>query len=71
MRHTKVPTLVFKNAREVDRHVALVVESLIRENNSAGLRTVLGLADRLDADRRLPRADSPASGRVGSTSPTS
>src|SRR5580693_1338102 len=43
MRHTKVPTLAFKNAREVDRHVALVVESLIRENNSAGLRTVLGL----------------------------
>jgi glucosamine-6-phosphate deaminase len=43
MRHTRVPTLVFKNAREVDRHVALVVESLIRENNSAGLRTVLGL----------------------------
>lgn len=43
MRHTKVPTLVFKNVREVDRHVALVVESLIRENNSAGLRTVLGL----------------------------
>ena len=43
MRHTKVPTLAFKNVREVDRHVALVVESLIRENNSAGLRTVLGL----------------------------
>jgi len=43
MRQTKVPTLAFKNAREVDRHVALVVESLIRENNSAGLRTVLGL----------------------------
>jgi glucosamine-6-phosphate deaminase len=43
MRHTKVPTLAFKNAREVDGHVALVVESLIRENNSAGLRTVLGL----------------------------
>jgi glucosamine-6-phosphate deaminase len=43
MRHTRVPTLAFKNAREVDCHVALVVESLIRENNSAGLRTVLGL----------------------------
>src|ERR1700685_2438588 len=43
MRHTKVPTLAFKNVREVDRHVALVVESLIREYNSAGLRTVLGL----------------------------
>ena len=43
IRHTKVPTLAFNNAREVDRHVALVVESLIRENNSAGLPTVLGL----------------------------
>src|ERR1700693_5982001 len=43
MRHTKVPTLAFKNARGADRHVALVVESLIRENTSAGLRTVLGL----------------------------
>jgi glucosamine-6-phosphate deaminase len=43
VRHTKVPTLVFKTAREADKHVALVVESLIRENNSAGVRTVLGL----------------------------
>jgi glucosamine-6-phosphate deaminase len=43
LRQTKVPTLIFGNAREVDQHVALVVESLIRENNSAGLRTVLGL----------------------------
>ncbi len=43
LRQTKVPTLIFGNAREVDRHVALVVESLIRENNSAGLKTVLGL----------------------------
>src|ERR1700722_17842736 len=43
LRMTKVPTLIFGNAREVDQHVALVVESLIRENNSAGLRTVLGL----------------------------
>jgi len=43
VRHTRVPTLVFKTAREVDKHVALVIESLIRENNSAGVRTVLGL----------------------------
>ncbi|MBT6497864.1 MAG: glucosamine-6-phosphate deaminase [Planctomycetaceae bacterium] len=43
LRLTKVPTLVFKNARQVDRHVALVVESLIRERSSAGLPTVLGL----------------------------
>jgi len=31
------------NAAEVDKHVALVVEGLIRENNSAGVPTVLGL----------------------------
>jgi glucosamine-6-phosphate deaminase len=43
LRHTKVPTLIFGNTREVDQHVALVVVSLIRENNSAGLKTVLGL----------------------------
>lgn len=43
LRLTKVPTLVFKNARQVGRHVALVVESLIRERSSAGLPTVLGL----------------------------
>lgn len=43
LRNTKVPTLVFANAREVAKHVALVVESLIRENNSAGVPTVLGL----------------------------
>ncbi len=43
IRHTRVATLAFNNAREVDRHIALVVESLIRERNSAGLPTVLGL----------------------------
>lgn len=43
LRHTKVPSLMFKTAREVDKHVALVVESLIRENSSAGIPTVLGL----------------------------
>lgn len=43
VRHTRIPTLMFRNATEVDRHVALVVESLIRENNSAGVPTVLGL----------------------------
>jgi len=41
--HTKAHTLVFENAKEVDQHVAIVVESLIRENNSAGMPTVLGL----------------------------
>lgn len=43
LRHTKIPTLLFQNAKEVDKHVALIVEGLIRENNSAGLPTVLGL----------------------------
>lgn len=43
LRHTKLPTLMFRNAGEAAKHVALVVESLIRENNSAGLPTVLGL----------------------------
>jgi len=43
LRNTKIPTLMFHNVAEVDRHVALVVESLIRENNSAGVPTVLGL----------------------------
>ncbi len=43
IRNTKIPTVVFENSRQVDRHVAIVVESLIRENNSAGAPTVLGL----------------------------
>ena len=43
LRHTKLPTLMFRSAAEADKHVALVVESLIRENNSAGIATVLGL----------------------------
>ena len=43
LRCTKVPSLLFSNSCEVDKHVALVVKSLIRENNSAGLQTVLGL----------------------------
>ncbi len=43
LRNTKIPTLLFDSPRDVDRHVALVVEGLIRENNSAGVPTVLGL----------------------------
>src|SRR5438067_983941 len=42
--HTKIPTLVFPTSTEASRHVALVIESLIRQNNSAGRPTVLGLA---------------------------
>lgn len=43
LRQTRIPTLLLDSPRDVDRHVALVVEGLIRENNSAGLPTVLGL----------------------------
>jgi glucosamine-6-phosphate deaminase len=41
--HTKIPTLVFPTATHASRHVALMIESLIRQNNSAGRATVLGL----------------------------
>src|SRR5271167_1842366 len=42
--HTKIPTLVFPSSSQASRHVALMIESLIRQNNSAGRHTVLGLA---------------------------
>src|ERR1051326_5205523 len=42
--HTRVPTLVFPTATQASRHVALMIESLIRQNNSAERSTVLGLA---------------------------
>jgi glucosamine-6-phosphate deaminase len=41
--HTKIPTLVFPTSAQATRHVALMIESLIRQNNSAGRPTVLGL----------------------------
>src|SRR5437588_1942985 len=41
--HTKIPTLVFPTATHAARHVAVMIESLIRQNNSAGRPTVLGL----------------------------
>ncbi|MCS6852135.1 MAG: glucosamine-6-phosphate deaminase [Gemmataceae bacterium] len=41
---TKIPTLVFPTSTQASRHVALMIESLIRQNNSAGRPTVLGLA---------------------------
>src|SRR5436309_2306609 len=40
----KIPTLVFPTNVQASRHVALLIESLIRQNNSASRRTVLGLA---------------------------
>src|SRR5271166_3074704 len=42
--HTKIPTLVFPTSNQASRHVALMIESLIRQNNSAHRATVLGLA---------------------------
>src|SRR5690348_16158730 len=43
LRHTKIPTLMFRNSKEAAKHVATMVDSLIRENNAAGKPTVLGL----------------------------
>ncbi len=42
--HAKIPTLVFPTSQQASRHVALMIESLIRQNNSATRPTVLGLA---------------------------
>src|SRR5262245_5420003 len=42
--HAKIPTLVFPTSTQASRHVALMIESLIRQNNSANRPTVLGLA---------------------------
>src|SRR5213596_634926 len=42
--HTKIPTLVCPTSNQASRHVALMIESLIRQNNSANRPTVLGLA---------------------------
>ena len=44
--HTKIPTLVFDTSARAARHLALMIESLIRQNNSAGRSTVLGLPTR-------------------------
>src|SRR5947208_11999185 len=41
--HTRIPTLVFSTSAAGSRHVAVMIESLIRQNNSAGQPTVLGL----------------------------
>src|SRR5438034_2853480 len=42
--NTRIPSLVFPTSAQASRHVALVIESLIRQNNSANRPTVLGLA---------------------------
>jgi glucosamine-6-phosphate deaminase len=41
--NTKTPTLVSSTSAEASRHVAVMIEGLIRQNNSAGQPTVLGL----------------------------
>jgi glucosamine-6-phosphate deaminase len=41
--HTKIPTVVFPTSVQASRHVALMIESLLRQNNSADRPTVLGL----------------------------
>src|SRR5438477_2503566 len=41
--HTRIPTLVFLTSSQASQHVAVMIESLIRQNNSAGQPTVLGL----------------------------
>jgi glucosamine-6-phosphate deaminase len=42
--NTRIPTLVFNTSGEASRHAALIVERVVREHNSAGRHTVLGLA---------------------------
>ena len=42
--NTRIPTLVFETSGEASRHAALIIERVVREHNSAGRQTVLGLA---------------------------
>jgi glucosamine-6-phosphate deaminase len=42
--NARLRTLVFNTSNDASRHAALIVERLVRENNSAGRPTVLGLA---------------------------
>src|SRR5271156_744353 len=42
--NTRIPTLFFETSGEASRHAALIVERTVREHNSAGRQTVLGLA---------------------------
>jgi glucosamine-6-phosphate deaminase len=41
--NTKIPTLVFPGSAQASRHLALLIENLVRQNNAAGKPTVLGL----------------------------
>lgn len=42
--HTRIPTLVFPESGQASRHVALLIDSMIRQNNAQDRPTVLGLA---------------------------
>jgi len=42
--HTHIPTLVFSQSAQAARHVAMLIDSMIRQNNNQDRRTVLGLA---------------------------
>src|SRR5262245_21363695 len=44
MSHANIPTLVVPTSSQASRHVALMIDGLIRENNAAHRPTVLGLA---------------------------
>src|SRR4051812_17003320 len=41
--YTKIPTLVFPTSNQASRHVALMIESLIRQNNSPNRPALRGL----------------------------
>src|SRR5438309_7845163 len=42
--NARIPTLVFQDSGAASRHVAMLIDALIRKNNAAGKPTVLGLA---------------------------
>ena len=42
--NTRIPTVAFPDSAQASRHVALLIEKLIRDNNAANRPTVLGLA---------------------------
>src|SRR5499426_801219 len=42
--NSRIPALVFSDSVAASRHVAMLIDTLIRKNNAAGKSTVLGLA---------------------------
>jgi glucosamine-6-phosphate deaminase len=43
LKQTKIPTLVFHTPEELAKHVAQIIEGMVRDNNAAGRPTILGL----------------------------